>query len=73
MLKNFYYRHESVNMGPGHGHHSNNGLLQSFVKYGKPLEEYYEMFAMEDKKMMKYVFQKDQGFLEAMGYKQYED
>jgi hypothetical protein len=73
MLKNFYHRQETVNMGPGHGHHGNSGLLPSFVKYGKPLEEYYEMFSIPDKKMMKYVFEKDQGFLEAMGYKQFED
>jgi hypothetical protein len=73
MLKKFYYRQETVNLGPGHGHHGNSGLLSSFVKYGKRLEEYFEMFSMPDKKVMKYVFQNDQGFLEAMGYKQFEE
>jgi hypothetical protein len=72
MMKKFSYRQETVNMGPGHGHHGNSGLLPSFVKYGKRLEQYYEMFSKQDKKIMKGVFQNEDGFLEAMGYKQFE-
>ena len=72
-LQEFSYRHETVNLGPGHGHHGNSGLLTSFVKYGKPLEEYYEMFSRQDKRIMKFVFRNDDGFLEAMGYKQFLD
>ncbi|KAG7353364.1 hypothetical protein IV203_002719 [Nitzschia inconspicua] len=72
MLKKFSYRQETVNMGPGHGHHGNSGLLPSFVKYGKNLKEYYEMFSKGDKKILKYVFQNEEGFLEALGYKTFE-
>lgn len=72
MNKKFSYRQATVNTGPGHGHHGDSGLLPSFVNYGQQLEEYYEMFSPQDKKVMKETFQSDQGFLEAMGYKQFE-
>ena len=72
MLKKFYYRQETVNIGPGHGHHSESGLLPSFVKYGKPLEEYYQMFSPTDKKMLSMVLGGEQsGLLHTMGYKQF--
>ena len=74
MLNKFYYRQETVNLGPGHGHHGESGLLPSFVKYGKPLEEYYEKFSPVDKKMLRMVFEGEQsGLLQAMGYKQFID
>jgi hypothetical protein len=73
MLKKFYHRQETVNIGPGHGHHGDSGLLPSFVKYGRPLDEYYEMFSPMDKKMLKMVFEGEQhGLLHAMGYKQFQ-
>jgi hypothetical protein len=32
MEKEFQYRTESSNLGPGHGHHGGSDLLSSFVK-----------------------------------------
>lgn len=73
MLKRFYYRQETVNLGPGHGHHGDSGLLPSFVKYGKPLDEYYETYSESDKEVMKFLFDDDEGFFEAMGYKLFDE
>lgn len=74
MQKKFVFREETVNIGPGHGHHGDSGLIPSFVKYGKPLEEYYSYLSGTDKKVANLVFGAEHhGLFDAMGYKQFHD
>jgi hypothetical protein len=68
MEKEFQYRTESSNLGPGHGHHGGSDLLSSFVKYGKPLEEYYHMLSPVDQRVVRNVLKNDEGLTGAMGY-----
>jgi hypothetical protein len=68
MEKEFHYRTESSNLGPGHGHHGGSDLLSSFVKYGKPLEDYYHMLSPVDQRVVRNVLKNDEGLTGAMGY-----
>jgi hypothetical protein len=73
MRPEFSYRVQTSNLGPGHGSHGESNLLTSFVKYGKPLEEYYEMLSPTDKRVLRISVSNSDGFFGAMGYKLIDD
>jgi len=52
----FEFEEESANKGKGHGKHGRSGLLEAFIKYGTPLDEWYSRFSMEDKEVMQSTF-----------------
>jgi hypothetical protein len=66
--RRFSYKVDSANGGVGHGKHRSD-LLSAFVKYGKPLEEYYAMLSASDKIIANQVFAQGKDLYEAFGYK----
>lgn len=64
----FVVKVDSANGGKGHGSHR-SGLLSAFVKYGRPLEEYYSMLSTSDRLIVEEVFRGDKDMFEALGYK----
>jgi len=53
----FRYQEESANKGKAHGVRS--GLLTAVIKYGQPLQNWYDQYSASDRKIMKSVFQQD--------------
>lgn len=56
----FQYEEESANRGKGHGKQGRSGLLTAVIKYGQPLQNWYDEYSASDRKIMKSVFQQDE-------------
>ena len=69
--KKFFVQEESTNVGPGHGSHRSDGLVDSFIKYGRPLQALHNKFSKGDWKIIGKVLKhgNDHGMLNAFQYK----
>jgi hypothetical protein len=68
LTEDFEYRQESANLGRGHGEHRSD-LLSAFVKYGRPLSMFQNMYTKRDWSIIRDVLNHDHGIMEALRYK----
>jgi hypothetical protein len=64
----FQYSRESANQGHGHGKDRSN-LVSAFIKYGKSLDRFHELYPNEDLRVIQQVVNEDHGMLQGFGYK----
>jgi len=53
----FEYEEESANQGKGHGRLGRSGLFKAVVKYGQPIQNWYEQYTGTDRTIMKETLQ----------------
>jgi len=53
----FEYEEESANQGRGHGGGGRSGLLTAVIKYGQPIQHWYDQYTASDRNVMKEAFQ----------------